>query len=50
MEKLKSERLTALNWWNDDPDEARNNKELNSGPEWYIDQPGKIERACQVEA
>ncbi len=28
VEGLKSERLIALNWWNDDPDEARHNKEL----------------------
>lgn len=47
MERLKSERLIALNWWNDDPDEARYNKEFKSGPEWYIDEPDEIERACQ---
>ena len=47
MERLKSERLIALNWWNDDPDEARYNKELNIGPEWYIGEPDEIERACR---
>ena len=43
MDKLKSERLIAPNWWNDDPDEARHSKELNSGLEWYIDEPDRIE-------
>ena len=50
MEELKGERLIALNWGTGDPEKARHNKELNSGPEWYIDEADEIKRPRQVKA